>query len=142
MELDALFGEQASPQIDPSAEAATLLTIWRQLERAHVPIAFGCSCGGSIGHVRVQDCEQDILEYLYEKHAQAGTVPALAKLQNLAGCEQRRTGSITALLEAVAEDESGCNVDFKIQLLRDLRRSIDSLSAASVGPLRRVAQEL
>jgi hypothetical protein len=142
MEFDALFGEQTSPRIDPSAEAATLLTIWRQLERAHVPIAFGCSCGGSIGHVRIQDCEQDILDYLYEKHTRAGTASALTILKNLAGCGQGRNGSISALLKAIAEDDGGCNLAVKIQLVSDLRRTIDSLSVASAGSLRRVAEEL
>ena len=41
-----------------------LVERWTRLTRSSVPFAFGCACGGAVGHVRAQDFEADLIAYL------------------------------------------------------------------------------
>jgi len=130
MKLDIIFDQQRAQKADVATDAAALLATWRRLERSHLPVSFGCSCG-TLGHVRVQDFELDVLDYLREKHAHAHEVAAL--LQRFAGQDNRRAG-IGTLLQGIANDVGDIESTAKQQILVDLHRSITSWTGA-LGPI-------
>jgi len=130
-QLNALFDKQVAQERPLGDEAAALLAIWRRLETSHLPISFGCSCG-ALGHVRAQDFEQDVLNYLTEKHAQAEGETAL--LQRYVGPENNRHGGIAALLQGLTDERSPAEPTRR--LLGDLRRSILSWSNAGLAAAR------
>lgn len=125
--LDALFDQQAARDPNVAAEAAMLLATWRRLETSHLPISFGCSCG-TLGHVRAQDFEEDVLGYLIDKHSQTEAETAL--LQRYVGPENNRHGGITNLLQGLTDVRSPAEASRR--LLADLRRSILSWSNATL----------
>ncbi len=77
----------------------------------------GCSCGVGVG-VRLQDLEQQILDYLHAKHGAAAV--------ERAGYRQGEAGSVTALLRAIATQGTVERPAGQRALLDDLERSIDS----------------
>jgi hypothetical protein len=77
MKLDSLFEKQAAGS-SVAVYARRLSRIWKQLQRSHVPVAIGCSCGAGFNHVKMQDLEQDVLDYLFDKYSRAG-VPSLVR---------------------------------------------------------------
>ena len=103
----------------PSAaiEATRLLGKWTKLAQGHVVFGAGCSCGVGVG-LRLQDFEQQILDYLHATHGAA----ALER----AGYRQGEAGSITALLRATAMQGAAGEATGQLELLADLERSIDS----------------
>ena len=99
-----------------------LLGKWTRLAQGHVSFGTGCSCGAGFGGARVQDFEQDVLDYLHGKCG-AGS-PAAAFLHERAGYVPSKAGSITDLLRALAREKTSSR---ELQmLLADLERSIDS----------------
>ena len=84
----------------------------------------GCSCGVGMG-VRLQDFEQQILDYLNDKHGAA----ALER----AGYRQGEAGSVTALLRAIATQGAVERAAGELALLADLERSIDSFDELHRG---------
>ncbi len=89
-----------------------LLGSWRRISQGHVALATGCSCGVGVSNLRVQDFEQDILEFLRSKHG-------AAYLQ----------ATITDLLTDIARtNDAGAK-----GLLRDLEGSIDSFEQQHSG---------
>ncbi len=100
----------ASP--DPSALALQLLGSWNRLANGHVALSAGCSCGVADSQLRVQDFEQDILDFLRGRHPVA-----------------LRADSIQTLLTDLAR-----NADDRARpVLADLARSIDSFEAQHSG---------
>jgi len=77
--------------------------------------ASGCSCGVGVG-VRLQDFEQQILDYLHAKHGAAAVEHT--------GYREGETGSVTVLLRAIATQGAGDGGHRA--LLVDLERSLDS----------------
>lgn len=58
-----------------SIRAIQSLGAWYRFAQGHLPInGFACSCSLGIGGITVQDFEQDVLDYLFEKHANMDTV--------------------------------------------------------------------
>jgi len=84
----------------------------------------GCSCGVDVG-VRLQDFEQQILDYLHARHGAA----ALER----AGYKQGEAGSVTALLRAFATQGAVEPSAGRLALLADLERSIDSFDELHRG---------
>jgi len=82
----------------------------------------GCSCGVGVG-VRLQDFEQQILDYLRTKHG--------AAMMEHAGYRQGEAVSVTALLRAIATRVAG-NGDH-LALLADVARSLDSFDELHRG---------
>jgi hypothetical protein len=74
----------------------------------------GCSCGMGVG-VRLQDFEQQILEFLHGRHGDSGYA------------------SIPELLRAVATQDSGKGSSARLALLADLARSLDSFEELHRG---------
>lgn len=97
---------------DPSVLALQLLGSWNRLANGHVALSAGCSCGVADSPLRVQDFEQDILDFLRGRHPVA-----------------LRADSIQALLTNLAR-----NADDRAQLvLADLARSIESFEVQHSG---------
>jgi hypothetical protein len=94
----------------PTVLALRLLGAWNRIAQGHVALSAGCSCGVASGNVRVQDFEEQILEYLQGRHG------------NVAG-------SISELLTGIAKSpEKG-----SMPLLSDLERTIDSFEQQHSG---------
>src|SRR3954470_18223335 len=94
----------------PAVLALRLLGAWNRIARGHVALSAGCSCGVATSNVRVQDFEEQILEYLQGKH---GSVP----------------GSIAELLTGIAKSGGGNSM----AILADLERTIDSFEQQHSG---------
>jgi hypothetical protein len=100
----------ASPKV--AVAAMRLLGSWRRIAQGHVALATGCSCGVGVSNLRVQDFEQDILDFLCDKHGEA-----------------YRKASIADLLTDIARaDDAGAK-----KLLKDLEGSIDSFEQQHSG---------
>jgi hypothetical protein len=95
-----------------SVKAMQLLGSWNRIAHAHVALTAGCSCGVGVSNLRVQDFEEDILDFLRSKHAEA-----------------QATGSIADLLSDIARSgQRGAE-----PLLTDLARSLESFEAQHSG---------
>lgn len=98
----------ASPK--PAVLALRLLGAWNRLAQGHVAMSTGCTCGVGASNLRVQDFEEQILEFLRDKHgANAGSIPDL----------------LTAIVKAGGEGARA--------LLSDLERTIDSFEQQHSG---------
>ena len=91
----------------------------------------GCSCGVGAGSVRLQDFEQQILDYLHAKHGAAGSAAIVELLREHAGYRLGESGSVTALLRAIATQRDGSGE--RLALLADLACSLDSFDKESFG---------
>jgi hypothetical protein len=108
--------------LSTALEATRLLGKWTKLAQGHVMFGTGCSCGVGVG-VRLQDFEQQILDYLNARHGAAAVEGA--------GYREGETGSVTALLRAVATQRAGNGGH--LPLLADLERSLDSFDELHRG---------
>src|SRR6195256_1601610 len=119
--------------VEPTAatEARRLLSKWTQLARNHLPVAFGCSCGLSFNHLRLQDFERDILDYVFDKYTRTQTEIVLDMLRYFAGYHPGGKGSIAALLSSMALQTERRGKNERLALLADLESSIDSSQNAS-----------
>lgn len=118
----------------PEGEAARLLDKWTRLAREHVAGGGGCSCGHAGIMLRLQDFEQDILDHLHAKYEAAGDEGVLRLLRNAAGHRAGETGSVSALLRALADGVHGVSTDGEeAALLSDLARSIHSFDRLHRG---------
>lgn len=85
-----------------------MLGKWSRLSQGHVVIGAGCSCGIGGANVRIDDFEQQILDYLKTKYAAA------------------KSDSISALLRAIASGTAQGNAKESLGLLADLNRTLES----------------
>ncbi len=111
-----------APAFSAALEATRLLGKWTKLAQGHVMFGAGCSCGVGVG-ARLQDFEQQILDYLHAKHGAAAV--------ERAGYRQGEAGSVTALLRAIATQGAGNGGH--AALLADLERSLDSFDELHRG---------
>src|SRR5215212_4586451 len=68
MIIRACEGTMAKRAAKPEVEAIRLLGKWTRIAGGHVSLSAGCSCGLGFNAVRVQDFEQDIMEFLRGRH--------------------------------------------------------------------------
>jgi hypothetical protein len=123
-------GRSAEP---PSRMASILLDRWSQLAQGHISTGGGCSCGGGgFGHLRMQDFEQDILDYLHGKYAGAGAGDMLRLMHDKAGYRSGRSGSLQELLRALADPAEAAPAE-TAALLADLARSLESFDGRHQG---------
>ena len=88
----------ASPKV--AVHAMRLLGNWRRISQAHVALATGCSCGVGVSNLRVQDFEQDILDFLRGKHGDAYSQASIADLlTDIARANDATAGALLADLE-------------------------------------------
>jgi hypothetical protein len=106
--------------LSAALEATRLLGKWTKLAQGHVMFGAGCSCGVGVGagSVKLQDFEQQILDYLHAKHGAAAV--------ERAGYREGEAGSVMALLRAIATQAAVEQPAGQLALLADLERSIDS----------------
>jgi len=109
-----------------SIRAIQLLGAWHRVAQGHLPLnGFACSCSLGIGRITVQDFEQDVLDYLFEKH---GNVDELKNFIKNISSEKYNTGALAALLRSLSVDfPDATNAE---QLLDDLEKTIGSFSEA------------
>jgi len=104
----------AAKKLSVAVEATRLLGKWTKLAQGHVMFSSGCSCGVDVG-VRLQDFEQQILEFLHGRHGDSGHA------------------TITELLRAMATQDSGKDGSVRLARLADLARSLDSFEELHRG---------
>jgi hypothetical protein len=102
--------KRATVSPSPAVLALRLLGMWNRIAQGHVALSLGCSCGVGSSSVRVQDFEEQIIEYLQGKHG-------------------RNTGSIADLLTGIAKSGG----EGSMALLSDLERTIDSFEQQHSG---------
>jgi hypothetical protein len=95
-----------------AATAMRLLGNWRRISQGHVALATGCSCGVGVSNLRVQDFEQDILDFLRGKHGEACSRATIADL----------------LTDIARTDDAKASA-----LLKDLEGSLDSFEQQHSG---------
>jgi hypothetical protein len=78
-----------------------------------------------MGSVRLQDFEQQILDYLHARHGAAAV--------ERGGFRQGEAGSVTDMLRAIATQDSGKDNSARLALLADLARSLDSFDELHRG---------
>lgn len=114
------MAKRAKKNAAPSAafEATRLLGRWMKLAQGHVMFGSGCSCGIAFGSLRLQDFEEQILEFLRGKHGDSGhaTIPNLLR-------------SIATRDSGKAENAGSRH----LALLADLARSIESFDELHHG---------
>jgi hypothetical protein len=97
-------------QPQPAVVALQLLGHWNRIAGGHVALASGCSCGVAVPGLRVQDFEEQILEYLHGRHGGRWT-------------------SISELLTGIARNaEMGGP-----EILQDLQRTLESFEQQHSG---------
>ena len=55
-------------QPPPAVVALQMLGQWNRICGGHISLASGCSCGVAVPNIRVQDFEEQILDYLHGRH--------------------------------------------------------------------------
>ena len=103
-----------------------LLGQWTSLGQAHVLLGGGCSCGLAAGSLRLEEFEQQILDFLHDKHRAAGNEVITHLLRERAGYAPAKSGSVAALLRSVATEPASRGADEWLPLLADLKRTLDS----------------
>ena len=79
----------------PAVVALQLLGRWNRISGGHIALSAGCSCGVAVPGVRVQDFEEQILEYLHGRHG--GSWQRISEL--LAGIARNAEPAGPAILE-------------------------------------------
>ena len=108
---DRYVRKAPKPRSTPDArlEAVQLLGKWTRLSQGHVVLgSAGCSCGFGGANVRIDDFEQQILDYLRTKYAAA------------------KSDSIAALLRGIASGPAHGDAGQLLSLLADLNRTLES----------------
>ena len=107
-------------------EAAQLLGKWTSLAQGHVFMGGNCSCGVSGGSLRIDEFEQQILDYLDGKLAASGNAVVAQFLCERAGYERGKSGSLSALLRSITADAGKAQAAEWLSLLDDLKRTLES----------------
>jgi hypothetical protein len=97
------------PARDARIEAMQMLGRWASLARGHVVLGGGCACGVGGMALRVEEFEQQILDFLGTKYSAA----------------RSSHGSLPALLRVIASEPAGERGE-SLGLLDDLKRTLDS----------------
>jgi hypothetical protein len=79
--------------------AVKLLGRWTELSGRHIAMGTGCSCGPGFASVQLKDFEEQLLDYLRQRHGEIVGTSMTALLQRLAKTSGRGT---EALLSDVA----------------------------------------
>ena len=104
-----------------------LLGQWTSLGQAHVLLGGGCSCGlAAAGSLRLEEFEQQILDFLHDKYRTAGNEAVTRLLRERAGYAPAKSGSVAALLRAIAAGPADERAGESLPVLADLKRTLDS----------------
>jgi len=107
-----------------SLEAVQLLGRWQRVCNSHISFTMGCACGYG-GAIDLRDFDDMILDYLLTKFGDAP--PVAAFIATHAGISPAHTGSLKALLRAVATTRITLELDQADGLLQAIRCSIASI---------------
>jgi hypothetical protein len=118
---------------EAALEATRLLGKWAKLSQGHMLFAAGCSCGAGPGNVRLEDFEQQILDYLDAKYRAAGDAAVFELLRERAGYRSGESGSVVALLRSIAAPSPNSRPSGSLALLVDLGRSLESFEELHRG---------
>jgi len=121
-----------APQ-ETALEATRLLGKWAKLSQGHMVFTAGCSCGVGPGNVRLEDFEQQILDYLDAKYRATGDAAVVDLLRERAGYRPGESGSVVALLRSIATQSAAGKSGGHCSLLADLRRSLESFEELHRG---------
>lgn len=97
------------PVRDARVEAVQLLGRWTRLAQGHVLVGGGCSCGLTAASLRIEEFEQQILDFLKGKHDVAA-----------------RSASVAELLRAIATQGESADPGRALAVLADLDRTLES----------------
>jgi hypothetical protein len=100
---------KSKPVRDARIEAVQLLGRWTRIAQGHILVGGGCSCGVAAASLRIEDFEQQIMDYLKGKHAIAA-----------------ESASVADLLRAMAGQRPGAGAGEALALLADLDRTLES----------------
>src|SRR5437763_254427 len=89
---------------DARIEALQLLGQWTSLGQAHLLLGGSCSCGLAGGSLRLEEFEQQILDFVHEKYRAAGNAAVTQLLRERAGYAPAKSGSVSALLRSIAAE--------------------------------------
>ena len=106
-------------------EAAQLLGKWTSLARGHVVMGGNCSCGVGGASVRVEEFEQQILDYLESAFGRGGNAAI--------GEAIRKSGSVGALLRSITADASTRSAEW-LPVLDAVNRTLESFEQAHRTP--------
>ena len=98
-------------------EAAQLLGKWTRLARGHVVMGGNCSCGLGGASVRVEEFEQQILDYLDSAFGRGGDATI--------GRTIREAGNVSALLRSITVGAQPQSAEW-LSVLDALDRTIES----------------
>jgi hypothetical protein len=101
---------KARRPVQPAVQAIQLLGQWNRIAGGHVALAAGCSCGVAVPNVRVQDFEEQILDFLHGRHGGSWK-------------------SIADLLGAIARGSEAAGP----AILQDLQRTLESFEQQHSG---------
>lgn len=118
---------------DPRIEAAQLLGKWTSLAQGHVLMGGNCSCGVAGGSLRIEEFEQQILDYLEGKLAASGNAAVTQALRDRAGYERGKAGSLSALLRSITANAGKAEPAQWLPVLDDLNRTLESFEEAHRG---------
>jgi hypothetical protein len=115
-----------APQVK---QARDLNMLWTRLRCGHAAVGGSCACGRGHSHVRPEEFEYYVLDYLARKYRAAGQ----EKLVEFLGLESGTAASLQTLLDRLAQpaacrDLSSANIAL---LLDDLQRSLASFADAA-----------
>ena len=91
---------KAPRPVQPAVLAIQLLGQWNRISGGHIALASGCSCGVAVPNLRVQDFEEQILEYLHGRHG--GTWKSIGEL--LGGIARGSENEASAAGAAILQD--------------------------------------
>ena len=114
-------------------EAAQLLGKWTSLAQGHVLMGGNCSCGVGAGSLRIEEFEQQILDYLEGKLAASGNAAVTQALRERAGYERGKDGSLSALLRSITTDPAEAESGQWLAVLDDLARTLQSFEELHRG---------
>ena len=119
---------------DARIEAMQLLGKWTSLAQGHVLLGGNCSCGLAGGSLPIVDFEQQILDYLDAKYAEGRNEAVTQLLRTGAGYERGSSGSLAALLRAIAAPPAASASGPWLSLLDDLKRTLESFDELHRAP--------
>jgi len=94
---------------DARIEAVQLLGRWTRIAQGHILMGGGCSCGLPAVSLRIEEFEQQILDFLKGKHGVAA-----------------QSASVAELLRAIATQAASVDRARALAVLADLDRTMES----------------
>jgi len=128
-----------APGSPPGAkQAQELLGLWSSLGRQHMSMGAGCSCGIGGITLRVQDSEQDIVDYLLGDAEKGRREDVIAYLNAEGAGEEEGMWDLKRLLTGLAKQQGTPQLPEAVSafLLERLSRTLRSFAELHGGAAR------